>query len=175
MALGFRSVLARIKNRLSIQMSATGSIRDSPAHRAFNVRAVHLVTASTASSVIRFPSVSSGVNFVQTHRFRIHYHFGAGGSSWSAFDLVLRAVAFPFDEDRFRMVERGIEKGGRKRAVVVEGIRPFLVDAVSCSQWEMFPDRFRVEGVEGHGFPLLAGARQRRLASNPIPNNLYDH
>jgi hypothetical protein len=48
----------------------------------------------------------------------------------SGLDLVLHAVAFPLDEDGLGVVQEAVEQSGGQGAVVIENLRPLLVDAV---------------------------------------------
>ncbi len=45
---------------------------------------------------------------------------------FSELDLILHAIALPFDGDGFGMMKETIEDGGSEGAVVVEDLRPFL-------------------------------------------------
>ena len=53
-----------------------------------------------------------------------------GGVFSVVFDAVFCAVAFSFDDDGFAVVHDAVEDGGGDGGVVVEGLLPFLVDAI---------------------------------------------
>ena len=45
---------------------------------------------------------------------------------FSELDLILHAIALPFDGDGFGMMKETVEDGGGQGAVIVEDLRPFL-------------------------------------------------
>jgi hypothetical protein len=45
-------------------------------------------------------------------------------------DLIFHAIAFPFDEDGFGMMQETVEKRWGQRTVIIEDLRPLLEDPV---------------------------------------------